>query len=153
MYITFYTYISKRMLCIFWYSFLCSINLYINLACLSVCLFVSNKRQNGWTDRAQIFCGTSRYFREGLWMIKIFKKCFVKKFKFLKIREYFFKNPQSFFFFVFKCNQKEHVHNLNSWLGAKRPKSLVYNIWLILLIFDKLFMPLIRKNTKKLNTF
>ena len=24
---------------------------------LSVCLFVSNKRQNGWTDRAQIFCG------------------------------------------------------------------------------------------------
>ena len=23
------------------------INLYINLACLSVCLFVSNKRQNG----------------------------------------------------------------------------------------------------------
>ena len=24
--------------------------------CLSVCLFVSNKRQNGWTDRAQIFC-------------------------------------------------------------------------------------------------
>ena len=27
---------------------------------LSVCLFVSNKRQNGWTDRAQILCGTSR---------------------------------------------------------------------------------------------
>jgi len=35
--------------------------------CLSVCLFVSNKRQNGWTDRAQIFCGTSRDPREGLW--------------------------------------------------------------------------------------
>jgi len=32
-----------------------------------VCLFVSNKRQNGWTDRAQIFCGTSRDHREGLW--------------------------------------------------------------------------------------
>ena len=30
--------------------------LYINLACL----FVSNKRQNGWTDQAQILCGTSR---------------------------------------------------------------------------------------------
>ena len=28
----------------------------INLASLSVCLFVSNKRQNVWTDRAQIFC-------------------------------------------------------------------------------------------------
>ena len=38
---------------------------------LSVCLFVSNKRQNGRTDRAQIFCGTSREPREGLWIIKI----------------------------------------------------------------------------------
>jgi len=52
-------------------------------------------------------------------MIKCFKKCvlkvfnFVKKIKFLKIREFFFKNPQNFFFFVFKCKQKEHVHNLN----------------------------------------
>ena len=27
---------------------------------LGVCLFVSNKRQNGWTDLAQFFCGTSR---------------------------------------------------------------------------------------------
>ena len=36
-----------------------------------VCLFVSNKRQNGYTDRAQILCGTSRDSREGLWMIKI----------------------------------------------------------------------------------
>jgi len=32
--------------------------LYRNSACLSVCLFVSNKRQNGWTDRAQILSGT-----------------------------------------------------------------------------------------------
>ena len=30
-------------------------NLYINLVCLSVCLFKSNKRQNGRTDRSQIF--------------------------------------------------------------------------------------------------
>ena len=46
------------------------LHLYINLACLfvclSLCLFVSNKRQNGSTDRAQIFCGTSRDPREGL---------------------------------------------------------------------------------------
>ena len=93
-----------------------SVHLYINLACLSVCLFVclfvSNKRQNGWTDRAQIFCGTSRDPREGLWMIEILKICvlkvfnFVKKFKFLKIHNFFF-------IFVLKCNQKEHVHNLN----------------------------------------
>ena len=43
--------------------------------CLFVCLFVSNKRQNGWTDWAQIFCGTSRDHREGLWMIKISNIC------------------------------------------------------------------------------
>ena len=49
--------------------------LYINLACLSVCLFVSNKRQNGWTDRAHIFCGTSRDPRKGFWIIKISKIC------------------------------------------------------------------------------
>ena len=29
----------------------------IFVLCLSVCLFASNKRQNGWTDRTQIFCG------------------------------------------------------------------------------------------------
>ena len=34
---------------------ICSANLYIILACLSVCLFVSNKRQNAWTDQVQIF--------------------------------------------------------------------------------------------------
>ena len=33
---------------------------------LSVCFFVSNKRQNGWTDQPQILCGTSRGPREGL---------------------------------------------------------------------------------------
>ena len=31
---------------------------YINFACLYVCPFVSKKRQNGWTDPDQIFCGT-----------------------------------------------------------------------------------------------
>ena len=56
--------------------------------CLSVCLFVSNKRQNGWTDRAQIFRGTSRDHREGLWMIKISNICLHQNsilIKFLKI--------------------------------------------------------------------
>ncbi len=39
---------------------------------LSVCLlFVSNKRQNGWTDQAQILYGTSRGPREGLWPIRL----------------------------------------------------------------------------------
>ena len=50
---------------------------------------------------------------------KDLKKCvlkffnFVKKFEFLKIREFFLKVRKIFFFFVLKCKQKEHVHNLN----------------------------------------
>ena len=60
--------------------------------CLSVCLFVSNKRQNGWTDRAQIFCGTSRDPREGLWMIKFSKICLHQNSIFKN-----FENPRIFF--------------------------------------------------------
>ena len=60
----------------------------IYFACLSVCPFVSNKRQNGWTDRVKICCGTSRDPKEGLWMIEFsrfasnkirFSKIFLKK--------------------------------------------------------------------------
>ena len=72
--------------------------------CLSICLFVSNKSQNGWTDRAQIFCGTSRDLREGLWMIKILKKFVLKSFWFLKNFENAQKNNMisaNFFCFCF----------------------------------------------------
>ena len=31
----------------------------------------------------------------------------------MKIREFFLKIREIFFFFVLKCKQKEHVHNLN----------------------------------------
>ena len=41
--------------------------------CLGLCLFVSKKRQNGWTDGAQIFCVTSGEPMEGFWMIKFSK--------------------------------------------------------------------------------
>ena len=46
------------------------INLYFYLY---GCLFVSNKRQNGRTVRAQILCGISQDPREGLWMNKVSK--------------------------------------------------------------------------------
>ena len=66
-------------------------NLYINLACLrSVCLFVSNKRLNGLTDRAQIFCGISRDPREG----SIFEN-------FENPRIFFFENSRIFLFLLF----------------------------------------------------
>jgi len=44
-------------------------------------------------------------------VLKVFN--FVKKIKFLKIRECFLKIRKIFFFFVLKCKQKEHAHNLN----------------------------------------
>ena len=52
---------------------------------MSVCLFVSNKRQNGWTDQTQILFGTSRDPREGLWIIKTSKICVSTLFIFCKI--------------------------------------------------------------------
>ena len=58
---------------------------FINLAyfCVFVGLFESNKRQNGWTDRAQILCETSRDPGKGFWMIKILKNFVLKSFLFL----------------------------------------------------------------------
>ena len=41
-------------------------------------MFVSNKLQNGWTDRAQILYGGSRDLRESLWNIKIYKNLCLK---------------------------------------------------------------------------
>ena len=102
--------------------------LYINLACLSVCLFVSNKRQNGWTDRAQIFCGTSRDSREGLWIIKISNICLqqnsivIKFFKILKIREIFCENPRIIFVLCYDVH-KENMFTINLEDGREAPSK------------------------------
>ena len=104
--------------------------LYINLACLSVCLFVSNKRQNGWTDRAQFFCGTSRDPREGLWMIKISNIClhqnsiFIKFLKILKIHEIFLWNPR-IIFVLFHDVHKENMFTINLGEAQKHTKYSV----------------------------
>ena len=44
-------------------------------------------------------------------VLKVFN--IVKKIKFLKIRDFFFKSAKVFSSLFFKCKQKEHVHNLN----------------------------------------
>ena len=72
---------------------------------LFVCLFVSNKRQNDWTDRAKIFSGISRDPREGLWSVddQIFKNLPPSKFvfwKFWKSTKFFFKSAKSFVFVI-----------------------------------------------------
>ena len=71
-----------------------------------VCLFVSKKRQNGWTDRAQIFCGTSRDPREGLWMIEFSKISLHQNsiFEQFENPRFFFKSANFFFYNVHKEN-------------------------------------------------
>ena len=104
--------------------------LYINLACLPVfvCLFVSNEHQNGWTDRAQIFCGTSRDSREGLWIIKISNICLhqnsivIKFSKILKIREIFCKNPRIIFVLFYDAH-KENMFTINLEDGREAPSK------------------------------
>jgi len=91
-------------------------------------LFVSNKRQNGWTGRAQIFCGTSRDHREGLWMIKISNSClhqnliFIKFFKTLKIHEIFCENPRIIFVMFYDVH-KENMFTINLEDGHEAPSK------------------------------
>ena len=95
---------------------------------MGVCLFVSNKRQNGWTDRAQIFCGTSRVPREGLWIIKISNICphqnsiVIKFLKILKIREIVCENPR-IIFILFYDVQKENMFRTDLEDGREAPSK------------------------------
>ena len=66
--------------CVLHISMICSYGIMVSSStyiiwlsgCLFVRLYVSiNKRQNGWTDRSKILCGTSHDPRECLWNIKI----------------------------------------------------------------------------------
>ena len=118
---------------------------------MSVCLFVSNKRQNAWTDRAQIFCGASRDFREGLWIIKISNICLhqnsivIKFFQILKISEIFCENPRIIFVLFYDVH-KENMFTINLGdgreasskarkKGAKRLEFLVYLYFNIFIFF------------------
>ena len=73
---------SKPYICATWW---CKHLIYIHtlLVRLSVRFYPIN-RQNGWTDQAQFFFGTSRDPREGLWLIKIWKNCVISFFIFVK---------------------------------------------------------------------
>ena len=76
----------------------------LGAVCLFVCLFVSNKRQNGWTDRAKLFCETSRVAKTFLKKsvhfqrksVQFSKKNSVQSVQFLK------KNPYNPYIFLKK---------------------------------------------------
>ena len=69
-----------------------------NFACLFVCLY--NKRQNGLTDRAQIFSIGSSVTQGRFMDGRIFKNLLLKKFNFYKFEKFkrFFLNPRNFWF-------------------------------------------------------
>ena len=101
--------------------------------CLCVCLFVSNKRQNGSTDRAQIFCGTSRDYREGLWMIEILNICLhqnsivIKFLQILKIHQFFCENPRIIFVLFYDVH-KENMFTINLEDGREAPSKATFVI-------------------------
>ena len=100
-------------------------------------MFVSNKRQNGWTDRAQIFCGKSRDPREGLSMIKILNIClhqnsiFIKFLKILKIHEIFCENLRIIFVLFYDVH-KENMFTINLEDGCEAPSKASLFKWLFL---------------------
>ena len=60
--------------------------------------FVTVKRQNGLTNRVHIFCGTSHYPREGLWMVgieSIYLNFFLQNLKIVKTFYKFFRFLQN----------------------------------------------------------
>jgi len=107
-------------------------SLYIYFAWASVCLSVSNKRKNGWTDRAQILCWISHDPREGSRMLKITKIC-VKSFwvllNFENARNNISKST-NFFVIVLKCTKMlTDRSTIKSW----NVRTLVFYNWLNLL--------------------
>ena len=79
--------------------------------CLGVCLFVCNKRLNGYTDWAQIFfCGISHDPREGLCMIKISKISLQQNS--ILMKPGFFAHKICEFLFVFVLQYKEKISQL-----------------------------------------
>ena len=77
----------------------------------SVCLFVSNKRQNGWTDRAEILCGTYAWLQGRFMDDRIFKNLLLTKFNFenFEIHEILNKIRKNFLF-VLQCIYRVNVY-------------------------------------------
>ena len=88
-----------------------------------VCLY-PKKRQNGWTDRAQILCGTSCGPRKGLWMIKISKTCLhqnSENFEKVKNHRNFLMKYANFLFVLFYNVHKENMFTIKIEDGREAP--------------------------------
>ena len=95
------------------------------------CLFVSNKRQNGWTDRAQILCGTSFMSPVKVNDWSKFQISLLTKFNFhkiFKIHETFVWNLRTFFVIVLQCTQRENVYNCHRVWVQSALKAIYSNL-------------------------
>ena len=120
----------KKMFCFFTvrYKLIFRIHyLSVYILCLSVTLYPIHVTQNGWTDRAQILCGTSHDPGRDLWMIKLSKISLQQILCSLNLE-----NPWNFsykiwklFWFLFYNDYKEKMFNWNRRSGAKCPESIV----------------------------
>ena len=101
------------------------------ILCLGVYrLFISNKRQNSWTDRVQILYRTSRKVYE--WSkLKISLQQNSIFIKFLKIHEYFDKSANFFVCVLFYNLSKEKMFNLNRRWAGSNLKALWVKIWVL----------------------
>jgi len=117
------------------------------------CLFESNKRQNGWTDRAQIFLGLHVTTGNGWSNFQKFPSTKIRFLKILNIREIcLIKSAKLFVCFCFTMYTKrslKHVHNWN-WRWARNGLKAYYkyktviSVCLFCLYFRSLLMnPLI----------
>ena len=103
------------------------------LWCLFVCLFVSNKRQNDWTDRAQFFLWDIAWSQGRFMDDQIFKNLPPLKFdfwKFWKSAKFFWKSGE-IFCFCYSLTRRTPVYFISNKMGAKRHEFLVYNNWFI----------------------
>ena len=81
--------------------------IYTLLVCLGVCMFVSNKRQNGWTDRTQILYEASHWSEERFMNEQNFKITIQFLLNFENPWFCFIKSS-NFVGFVLQCIQREN---------------------------------------------
>ena len=105
---------------------------------LLVCLFVSNKRENGWTDRTQSLCGTSHDPRQDLGIIIMCLKVFFCNI--LKCVKNMMKSA-NFIFLLYKEKMLTDKATIKSWnrrWARKKPSNInvtsCCTIWFIRII-------------------
>ena len=118
------------------YLFICYV-FYLNILFLSVCLFVSNKRQNGWTDRVPNFVWALTRPQRRVLNDEIFKIVCRKVFIFVKIwkcAEKYYEISKHFFIFILYKEIKPQLKvEIEDGRGA--PWKPIINIFFCLFIY------------------